>query len=800
MVVLDEQCVYEKNVSDTPAIIIGFRRVHFSDKFDLLVHDIDGFFNATELCVMRSKKLIHFQEGKRFKDLEQLLLTRLEFGDPVRYTNCDLGYTDQSAVGGTYYHPILFLALALWCGEEFYVKAAILVNGFFNRSVERRALLDRTFALKTTVINEHCAYSITPLQTLIVPIDSELSQSQLLTLQIPTTYESSRVMHAGFELLVDDHKWFNASKFCYKYADQQKRLQYFSKTNSFPRLVEHIRQNLQLDPVRDCSDAVDGESIEYGTFYHPLLFLALASWISLEFYVKTAHIVFAYFSSYDHDESMKMLALGERPGDTTSVLPTDIVVEPTPSTSTYFAKSPTVCEPEIIIKPTPLESVNFSTISPIVHESDTTTINTPTYDPNTTPMTPESKLPSSVTWIDESSSSTFASTISDRDEEMFMETNYTEAEIEFVRKEWQLRLDHMERQHQLKLKETRYKLNQRLSQKEYEEQTLREKLKNKEIDDNELRKQLATIETESRQRECELLQRLERNKAKARQLRTQLAQKEAEIEKSNRENEQRLEQMRSRQEREVEQKRREDVELASRLKAAESEKITYFLRSTEQRRQVDELTQQLEQMRLSNERLRMTTLKRNPVAEKQNCIREVYQAKFGMDRLEMLVVTSIAGPGQQFYGFRRKLNGAFYAINKRMQVAKGERVMLWFVSNNAKQDFIDCKSYLFDKAYKTGVELQTRSNTIGIGESTNIEKFDTICLLRDFGRLAGMMELDAGYMQTLLELAQNQYTSTDELNGEDITEVLLRNAETQSNQMFIDIYKYILNDYKKSFT
>jgi len=60
-----------KNISDTPAIIIGFRRVHFADKFDLLVHDIYGFFNATEMCAMRSKKLIHFQESKRFKDLEQ---------------------------------------------------------------------------------------------------------------------------------------------------------------------------------------------------------------------------------------------------------------------------------------------------------------------------------------------------------------------------------------------------------------------------------------------------------------------------------------------------------------------------------------------------------------------------------------------------------------------------------------------------------------------------------------------------------------------------------------------------------
>ena len=73
-------------------------------------------------------------------------------------------------------------------------------------------------------------------------------------------------------------------------------------------------------------------------------------------------------------------------------------------------------------------------------------------------------------------------------------------------------------------------------------------------------------------------------------------------------------------------------------------------------------------MRLSNERLRMTTSKRNPVAENQNRIRKVYHSKFGMDRLAMLVVTSIAGPERQFYGFRRKLNGAFYAINRRIQI------------------------------------------------------------------------------------------------------------------------------------
>ncbi|KAL4122803.1 hypothetical protein QTP88_015078 [Uroleucon formosanum] len=438
-----------------------------------------------------------------------------------------------------------------------------------------------------------------------------------------------------------------------------------------------------------------------------------------------------------------------------------------------------MCEPETLIKPTQSKSVDFTKTSPTVDDSDTTKINTPTYESNTTTMTPKSNTLFPVMWIDESS------TISDRDEEMFVETlNYTKAEMELEHKEWQLRLDHMERHHQLELEEAQYELNQRLSQKEHEKRSLREQLKNKEFDDNELRKQLETIEAESKQRECELRQRLERNREKARQLRTQLIKKESEIEKSSRENEQRLEQMCSRQE----------------LEAAEREKHSYFLRDTKERRQIDELTRQLKQMSLSNERLRMTTLKRNPIMEKQNLIRKVHHAKSGTDRLEILVLTSFDGPGQQFYGFRRKLKGAFYAIYRQMQVAMGERVTLWFVSNNATQDFIGCKSYLSDEADKTGVNLQMRSNTIGLGESTNIEKFDTVSLLRNFGRLAGMIELDAGYMQTLLELAQNQYTPTNQLNGEDITKVLLRKAETQSDQMFSDIYKYVLNDYKKSFT
>ncbi|KAL4122763.1 hypothetical protein QTP88_015038 [Uroleucon formosanum] len=659
-------------------------------------------------------------------------------------------------------------------------------------------------------------------------------------------------MYAGFELLVDDHKWFNASKFCHKYADKRKQLKYFSKTDSFPRLVEHIRQNLQLDPVRDRQDDVDRESIEYGAYYHPLLFLALTLWINLDFYVKAAHIVFSHFSSYDRNESIKMLALGERAGYTTAVLPTNIVVEPVPSTSTYLAKSPVVCEPEIVIKRIPSKSMDFTTTSPIVYDSDTTTINTPAYEPNTKTMTPKSKTPFSLTWIDESSSSTFA----DRDEEMVMETNYTKAEMELEREEWQLRLDHMERQHQLELEKAQYELSQRLSQKEHEERSLREQLKNKEFDDNELRKQLETIEAESKQRECELHQRLEHNREKARQLRTQLIKKESEIEKSSRENEQRLEQMCSRQE----------------LEAAEREKHSYFLRDTKERRQIDELTRQLKQMSLSNERLRMTTLKRNPIMEKQNLIRKVHHAKSGTDRLEILVLTSFDGPGQQFYGFRRKLKGAFYAIYRQMQVAMGERVTLWFVSNNATQDFIGCKSYLSDEADKTGVNLQTHNNTIGFEESTNIETFDTVSLLRNFGRLAAVtlaifklrkqkkkrtrrwskewfklrsrfthenllnvlrdtepedyknfLRMDQEGFETLLELvrpkiekqdtimrkaipakaalelAQSQYTPPNQLDGEDITEVLLRRAETQSDQMSSDIYKYVLNDYKRSF-
>ncbi|XP_025205964.1 uncharacterized protein LOC112602222 [Melanaphis sacchari] len=664
MIVLDEKSVYTKNSAKT-TVISHFRRVIFDDNFDLLVNNSDGFFNATSLCDMKNKRIFHFQESRIYKHLEPMLLQKIEFCDKVQYKARDLGFSDQSAVSGMYYHPILFLALASWCGEDFYVKVAIAVNSFFNQTAERRALFDRTFSLKPVDLpardNDNC-------------VDTPY----------PLLQGYRMIMYAGFELqLLDKNKYINASSFCYKYSNPQKSLKMFSKSAKFIQLIKHLKLILNLNPVYDQHN-VNQRSPEYGTFYHPLLFLTLTSWVDSDFYIIASKIVFAYLLSDVGDItdiiSNNVSATTVKRSDTTDVLSVNVI------------KSPAQKEPL---------STNVTTESP--------------YLAPTTPLSNELPVPnereSTFTWVDNSNTCSSVEFNNTHVNNVLVNV-YTETEMEIERKSWQKRLENAERNHLTQLEEIQHELKKVLDQKQSE-----------------------------------------------------------------------------------------TAVLLKRLNDVEKEKNEYFLRSTEHKKRVDELTENLAQLELSNEHLRITKLKRNVVDEKHNLIRDVYKSTFGKDRMEILIVTC-SGNGSQYYGFRRKLKGALNAINSRTRLEHGDSVQLWFLSNNAKQDYIDCKSYLYDKANETGIKLKTHCNSITVGGTPSIDKFNTVELMQDFGKLIGMIELDAGFLQRVLELLQDCYVQTSSPtssrhNQTDTVEALAHFISQQSDQMVRDIYQYVFDDYKQ---
>lgn len=491
-----------------------------------------------------------------------------------------------------------------------------------------------------------------------------------------------------------------------------------------------MRQNLKLDPAHERLDVVDRSAPEHGTFFHPLLFLSLASWISLEFYVRVSGMVFAYISSYDPDKSLTILAVDERPGETTTTAfdTTAAAVSEQPSSSSVnITAASSAADPD----------VNATVINASNSMAEETT----------TPVA--GKQQPSFTFIDESS---FASNMSYQNE--VVENSSNDAEMELEREKWQLRIDLLEREHQRKLEESKHELEQRMWQKERE---LQKRLTTLKQQDTELRRKLEN----GNESQLELRRQLERNEAETSQLRTKLELKEREIKEK---------------EREIEQQQLE----------VEGEKHAYFLRSTEHKRRVDQLTQQIKELSLTNEQLRMVTLKRNPTVEKQNAIRDLFSS--GMDRLEILVITQ--QPHQRYYGFRRKLKGAFSVINQRLRTSHDEFVVLWFMSNNAKQDFIDCTAFLSQRAEETGVSLKKKHNNIECDESTGADDFDIVCLLRGFAKMTGLYELDAGFLQSVM--AQLQQQSRDNQMAK-----LSAHIGTQSEQMVRDVYSYVLNDYKK---
>uniref|UniRef100_A0A2S2PPE6 Uncharacterized protein n=1 Tax=Schizaphis graminum TaxID=13262 RepID=A0A2S2PPE6_SCHGA len=233
---------------------------------------------------------------------------------------------------------------------------------------------------------------------------------------------------------------------------------------------------------------------------------------------------------------------------------------------------------------------------------------------------------------------------------------------------------------------------------------------------------------------------------------------------------------------------------------------------------VIELTEELKNLNLTNDNLRETVntrLEHNVIDDKRKSIEAIYKSKYGLGRLEMLVMmkrvstdNNLNDYRQLYYGFRRQLNGMLIAINDKIKVASGDSVQLWLVTNSAVQDFLDSKEYLKNKADSTtGVNLKMNANNINVDvvDIPNMVEFNTVEVIQEFGRMVGMIEMDPTFLQTILVLLQNpaqmvQSTSASVVHNQEPIEELnnLDNFITrQSDRMVRDTYQYVLNDYKK---
>lgn len=268
--------ITSSSVVEKPSPHDGFILMSFSG-FDLIVCERDGFFNSTKLCQVKKKNYSDFVRSQKHETLDKALT--LAYGR-VSWNSREQRVWDSSPVSGTYCHPIMFLAIAMWCSHEFYVKAAVIVNAFFNKTVQRRRLME---------LNDEW-YDDTALDVM---------------------GHLRRVRYAGFSLLVNSHNWFNATKFC---TENGKYVYNFERYKNVQDLIAHVKSVTKEHPTRFCPGECTSDY--YGTYYHPILFLRLAAWVSDEFYVKASQIVLAHFTGDEY--TVCELADREKKNDSTT--------------------------------------------------------------------------------------------------------------------------------------------------------------------------------------------------------------------------------------------------------------------------------------------------------------------------------------------------------------------------------------------------------------------------------------------------------------------------------------------------
>ena len=109
-------------------------------QFKLLMMKRNGYVNVTKMCENYSnKKIIHWKENKRSKELINYLKQFSSIGIPIDPLVTIM--TGENDLRGTYAHPDLVLDIACWLSGEFYLKASKIVREYFNKQ-EREKLAE----------------------------------------------------------------------------------------------------------------------------------------------------------------------------------------------------------------------------------------------------------------------------------------------------------------------------------------------------------------------------------------------------------------------------------------------------------------------------------------------------------------------------------------------------------------------------------------------------------------------------------------------------------------------------------
>lgn len=250
--------------------------------FTVVIDKSNGFFNATKLCNESGKRLNDYIRTKEFD--------RLCDGIAQIYGSTLLlqasGIPTKNMEAGTYFHPLLFLALASWCSHDFYINSCIIVNDFFTRTAERRKMFASNFK-----VNEKDTY---------LSIEKgEIGKSEELS--------EKEILYGGFNLSMNNRGFFNATKLC---SQKGMKLYKFTRLESFTEFCDYVKDKFNINVVDSLSSNLSKRfDSAQGTYFHPILFLKLAAWLSTEFYITIAQLVVLTLNQCD--DELKLFAIHE---------------------------------------------------------------------------------------------------------------------------------------------------------------------------------------------------------------------------------------------------------------------------------------------------------------------------------------------------------------------------------------------------------------------------------------------------------------------------------------------------------
>lgn len=228
----------------------------FQEKFVCSVDQTTGFVNVTIFCLLHGTFLPGYTHCKSSKTLKLKCLQM--FGtDPVYHCNTVYG---NHAMVSVFYHPVMFLHLALWFSELEYVRATITLLDYFNK--HNRPLLDtllRRQSLKIWSMDEDDDGNF------------------------------CHVKYLDFEIVADRRCWYNATFMCRKHKSSRKNIMQFERLDNTRGLVAEFT-GLPETSYGNFAKYTRNRFC-YGVYQHPIVFMRMGSWLSVESFVKIARIV-----------------------------------------------------------------------------------------------------------------------------------------------------------------------------------------------------------------------------------------------------------------------------------------------------------------------------------------------------------------------------------------------------------------------------------------------------------------------------------------------------------------------------